>query len=115
MRAFPTRKEFLVSNTGPDGDGYNYCVACGRIETPVDAEVNLFQPHSRPYPTRRQRLSRPRQQPCCAGNRLHNGYRALLASARFAVSGFSGKRRNGISPANDLRGGRESRLPPFAD
>jgi Domain of unknown function (DUF1998) len=35
----------------PDGEGYNYCVACGRIETPVDSEVNLFQAHSRPYPT----------------------------------------------------------------
>ena len=51
IRAFPTRKKLLVSNTGPDGEGYNYCVACGRIETPVDPEVNLFQPHSRPYPT----------------------------------------------------------------
>jgi ATP-dependent helicase YprA (DUF1998 family) len=51
VRAFPTRKELLVSNTGPDGDGYSYCVACGRIETAVDAEVNLHQPHSRPYPT----------------------------------------------------------------
>jgi len=49
IRAFPTRKKLLVSNTGPDGEGYNYCVACGRIETPVDPEVNLFQPHSRPY------------------------------------------------------------------
>ena len=51
VRAFPTRKELLVSNTGPDDDGYSYCVACGRIETAVDAEVNLHQPHSRPYPT----------------------------------------------------------------
>ena len=51
IRAFPTRKKLLVSNTGPDGEGYNYCVACGRIETPVDSEVNSFQPHSRPYPS----------------------------------------------------------------
>jgi hypothetical protein len=50
IRAFPTRKKLLVSNSGPDGDGYNYCVACGRIETSVDPEVNLGQPHSRPYP-----------------------------------------------------------------
>jgi ATP-dependent helicase YprA (DUF1998 family) len=51
IRAFPTRKKLLVSNSGPDGDGYSYCVACGRIETAVDPEVNLHQPHSRPYPT----------------------------------------------------------------
>ena len=51
IRAFPTRKHLLVSNSGPDGDGYNYCVACGRIEAAVDPEVNLSQPHSRPYPT----------------------------------------------------------------
>jgi ATP-dependent helicase YprA (DUF1998 family) len=50
IRAFPTRKKLLVSNSGPDGDGYNYCVACGRIETAVDPEINLGQPHSRPYP-----------------------------------------------------------------
>lgn len=51
IRAFPTRKHLLVSNSGPDGDGYNYCVLCGRIETAVDPEVILQQPHSRPYPS----------------------------------------------------------------
>jgi len=49
IRAFPTRKHLLVSNSGPGSDGYNYCVACGRIEAATDPEVNLFQPHSRPY------------------------------------------------------------------
>jgi MrfA Zn-binding domain/Helicase conserved C-terminal domain len=51
VRAFPTRKHLLVSNSGPDGEGYNYCVACGRIEAAADLDVNLFQPHTRPYPT----------------------------------------------------------------
>lgn len=51
IRAFPTREKLLVSNSGPDGDGYNYCVACGRIETATDPEIILSQPHSRPYPT----------------------------------------------------------------
>jgi hypothetical protein len=50
IRAYPTREHLLVSNSGPEGDGYNYCVACGRIEAAVDPEVNLSQPHSRPYP-----------------------------------------------------------------
>ena len=51
IRAFPTRKHLLVSNSGPDGDGYNYCVACGRIESVADPEMNLYQPHSRPFPS----------------------------------------------------------------
>jgi ATP-dependent helicase YprA (DUF1998 family) len=50
IRSYPTRQRLLVSNSGPDGDGYNYCVACGRIETPSDPEVILMQPHARPYP-----------------------------------------------------------------
>ena len=51
VRAFPTRKHLLVSNSGPDGEGYDYCTGCGRIEAVVDAEVNLSQPHSRPHPS----------------------------------------------------------------
>ena len=51
IRAFPTRKNLLVSNSGPDGDGYHYCVACGCIESVADPEINLYQPHSRPYPS----------------------------------------------------------------
>jgi ATP-dependent helicase YprA (DUF1998 family) len=49
MRAYPTREHLLVSNTGPEGDGYNYCVACGRIEAASDINANLFLPHSRPF------------------------------------------------------------------
>jgi ATP-dependent helicase YprA (DUF1998 family) len=63
IRAFPTRKELLVSNSGPDGDGYNYCVACGRIETAVDPEIILSQPHSRPYPTDEEGLCPGRVSP----------------------------------------------------
>jgi hypothetical protein len=49
VRGFPTRRNLLVSNSGPKGDGYYYCVACGRIESVADPEINLHQPHSRPY------------------------------------------------------------------
>jgi hypothetical protein len=49
VRGFPTRRHLLVSNSGPEGDGYHYCVACGRIESVSDPEINLHQPHSRPY------------------------------------------------------------------
>lgn len=49
IRAFPTRKHLLVSNSGPEGKGYIYCAACGRIESVVDPEINLYQPHNPPY------------------------------------------------------------------
>jgi ATP-dependent helicase YprA (DUF1998 family) len=49
VRAFPTRDFLLVSNSGPDGDGYHYCTACGRIESAKDPEINLFQAHERPF------------------------------------------------------------------
>lgn len=53
VRAFPTRKHLLVSNTGPGEEGYHYCVACGRIEAVSDPnpDTNLYQPHSWPFPT----------------------------------------------------------------
>jgi hypothetical protein len=50
IRGFPTRKLLLVSNSGPEGDGYQYCVACGRIESVVAPEMNLHQPHPKPFP-----------------------------------------------------------------
>ena len=49
VRGFPTRRHLLVSNSGPEGDGYHYCVACGRIESVTDPEINLYEPHTRPY------------------------------------------------------------------
>jgi hypothetical protein len=49
VRALPTRDHLLVSNAGPNGDGYVYCTACGRIEAAADPEINLSQPHDRPY------------------------------------------------------------------
>lgn len=64
IRAFPTRDHLLVSNSGPEGEGYNYCVSCGRIEAATDPEMNLYQPHSRPY---------PRNEPGpCPGTRVAN-------------------------------------------
>jgi hypothetical protein len=51
IRAYPIREKLLVSNSGPEGDGYSYCVLCGRIETAIDPEIILAQPHSRPFPS----------------------------------------------------------------
>jgi hypothetical protein len=38
LRGLSTRQHLLVSNSGPDGDGYDYCTRCGRIES------RIFQP-----------------------------------------------------------------------
>lgn len=50
LRSFPTRDRLLVSNTGLNSEGYTYCRSCGRIESADAPEVDLFNPHSRPYP-----------------------------------------------------------------
>jgi hypothetical protein len=49
VRVHATRPNLLVSNSGPKAEGYHYCVACGRIEPSSDFEINLGQPHDRPY------------------------------------------------------------------
>src|SRR5216684_7380063 len=43
------REHLLVSNSGPDGEGYHYCTGCGRIESAKEPEMNLFQAHPRPF------------------------------------------------------------------
>lgn len=49
VRAFRAREYLLVSNTGLDSDGYDYCLACGRIESSAAPEELLSQPHARPF------------------------------------------------------------------
>ncbi|PKP85867.1 MAG: DEAD/DEAH box helicase [Alphaproteobacteria bacterium HGW-Alphaproteobacteria-2] len=56
LTAMEARPRLLVSNSGPDSDGYDYCTKCGRIESvsaPVD---NIRQPHPLPYPNDKQTL-----------------------------------------------------------
>lgn len=50
LRALQTRQHLLVSNSGPDGRGYDYCVRCGRIEATSGPDTLLTQPHDLPYP-----------------------------------------------------------------
>ncbi|MCE4538520.1 DUF1998 domain-containing protein [Pelomonas sp. P7] len=50
LRVLPTRQHLLVSNTGPDRDGYTYCVKCGRIEASSSPTPTLFSPHAKPFP-----------------------------------------------------------------
>lgn len=49
VRAFRAREYLLVSNTGIDKDGYDYCLACGRIESSASPDELLSQPHARPF------------------------------------------------------------------
>ena len=48
VRAFRAREFLLVSNTGVDKDGYDYCLKCGRIESSAVPDELLSQPHARP-------------------------------------------------------------------
>lgn len=56
------RARLLVSNTGPDGEGYSMCTRCGLIE-PTATETPLVSgPHPKPYPD-------PRHPNCDGGAR----------------------------------------------
>ena len=50
VRVLSDRQHLLVSNTGPQRDGYTYCTSCGRIESSHEHEPKLNDPHRKPYP-----------------------------------------------------------------
>ena len=50
LRALETRQHLLVSNSGPESHGYNYCTRCGRIESVSAPDIDLRLPHPLPYP-----------------------------------------------------------------
>ena len=50
IRGLSIREHLLVSNTGPRGAGYSYCVKCGRIEASNAHRNSLSKPHPKPYP-----------------------------------------------------------------
>ncbi|MED5500620.1 MAG: DEAD/DEAH box helicase [Pseudomonadota bacterium] len=50
IRGLKTRRHLLVSNTGPQQEGYSYCVKCGRIEASNTPSPILAAPHRKPYP-----------------------------------------------------------------
>ena len=54
VRVLRVREHLLVSNTGPKGDGYSYCVKCGRIEASSDPTPLLSAPHRKPYPDEKE-------------------------------------------------------------
>ncbi|MEZ5758279.1 MAG: DEAD/DEAH box helicase [Emcibacteraceae bacterium] len=50
IRGLSTREHLLVSNTGPQEEGYTYCVKCGRIEASSSPIPSLGGPHQKPFP-----------------------------------------------------------------
>ena len=50
VRVLNERQHLLVSNTGPNKDGYTYCTNCGRIESSANRSSTLINPHSKPFP-----------------------------------------------------------------
>ncbi len=50
IRVLRARQHLLVSNTGPNRAGYNYCVKCGRIESSTSHDSKLIGAHRKPYP-----------------------------------------------------------------
>ena len=56
IRILTTRERLLVSNTGPDRDGYAYCTSCGRIEASKDPKPKLGAPHTKPFPDDEDRM-----------------------------------------------------------
>ena len=50
IRVLTERQHLLVSNTGPNRDGYTYCTKCGRIESSTDRNSKLIGSHRKPYP-----------------------------------------------------------------
>ena len=60
------REKLIVSNTGPEGSGYNYCTTCGRIEpSAIVGSSVVGGSHDKPYPD-------PRQQHCEDGKVARN-------------------------------------------
>jgi ATP-dependent helicase YprA (DUF1998 family) len=52
LKGLRKRTYLLVSNTGPDGDGYAYCTHCGCIEASNSPSPLLGAAHDKPYPTK---------------------------------------------------------------
>ena len=50
IRVLRARQHLLVSNTGPNKEGYTYCTKCGRIESSTDHASKLIGAHHKPYP-----------------------------------------------------------------
>ncbi|WP_315068023.1 DEAD/DEAH box helicase [uncultured Microbacterium sp.] len=44
------REKLIVTNTGPENEGYTYCFTCGRIEPTASPGGIITAPHKKPFP-----------------------------------------------------------------
>lgn len=54
VRQYYDRTFLLVTNTGPQQDGYTYCLRCGLIEPTAIPSQKIHSSHTKPYPDRKQ-------------------------------------------------------------
>lgn len=59
------RTRLLVTNSGPNKEGYSYCLRCGLIEPTATPSGVLGSPHPKPYPDDRE--------PECSGSSFTTG------------------------------------------
>ena len=65
VRQFYKRSFLLVTNTGPNHEGYTYCVRCGLIEPTALPSGDIFSTHPKPFPDQ--------EEPECPGGRNTRG------------------------------------------
>ena len=65
MTAWAVRSHLLVTNRGPQEQGYHLCTRCGRIERSAQGTSTLAGSHPKPYPDARD--------PMCPGDRVSQG------------------------------------------
>ena len=65
IRQFFNRDFLLVTNSGPNQEGYTYCLLCGLIEPTAISTGSIHSSHAKPFPDHRQ--------PDCPGGRSTRG------------------------------------------
>ncbi len=54
IRQYYDRTFLLVTNTGPNHEGYTYCLKCGLIEPTAVSAGKIFSAHAKPFPDRKE-------------------------------------------------------------
>lgn len=54
IRQFYQRTFLLVTNTGPNHEGYTYCTKCGLIEPTAFPLENIYSTHAKPFPGQKE-------------------------------------------------------------
>lgn len=59
VQGWIARDHLLVTNRGPRDEGYDLCVACGRIARSAQGSSELDGPHPKPFPTKPEERTCP--------------------------------------------------------